>query len=251
MKNLKRLLASALALALAVSLTACGPSTGTGSSSNPGASSASSVGSQTESEAAKPYIEIPAEYQSWDESGQQITRSMLSTADNGMVSTLNYVASKIGADILEQGGNAIDAAVAAGFALGVCEPMMSGIGGSGMTIYDAETKQTVFISFREVSPKNMIADLWVEDGEGNVIGNHKMKGGLSVGVPGEVNGLCYALETYGTMSLEEVIQPAIDLAYQGYTVSPAFVENVNRAYNTMRASAQLTEIYLDENGQLP
>ena len=67
----------------------------------------------------------------------------------------------------------------------------------------------------------MVADLWVEDAEGNVVGNHKMKGGLSVGVPGEVDGLCYALETYGTMSLEEVIQPAIDLAYQGYTVSPA------------------------------
>ena len=253
MKNLKRLLALASAMALAVSLTACGPSGGANSSVNPGSSSVSSgSNTPTDPDEAKPYIEIPAEFQSWDENGQQITRSMLTTADNGMVSSLNYVAYKVGADILENGGNAIDAAVATGFALGVCEPMMSGIGGGGaMPIYDAETQETVFISFREVSPQNMVADLWVEDAEGNVVGNHKMKGGLSVGVPGEVDGLCYALETYGTMSLEEVIQPAIDLAYQGYTVSPAFVENVNRAYNTMRASAQLSEIYLDENGLLP
>lgn len=253
MKNLKRLLALASAMALMVSLTACGPNGGTNSSANPGSVPvSSSANTPTEPDETKPYIEIPAEFQSWDENGQQITRSMLTTADNGMVSSLNYVASKIGADILEQGGNAIDAAVATGFALGVCEPMMSGIGGGGaMTIYDAETQETVFISFREVSPQNMVADLWVEDAEGNVVGNHKMKGGLSVGVPGEVDGLCYALETYGTMSLEEVIQPAIDMAYKGYTVSPAFVENVNRAYNTMRASAQLSEIYLDENGLLP
>ncbi len=237
MKNLKRLLALASAMALAVSLTACGPNGGASNPSNPAPSSTSSGASApSEPDAAKPYIEIPAEFQSWDENGQQITRSMLTTADHGMVASLNYVASKIGADILEDGGNAIDAAVAAGFALGVCEPMMSGIGGGGaMTIYDAKTQETVFISFREVSPKNMAADLWVEDAEGNVVGNHKMKGGLSVGVPGEVDGLCYALETYGTMSLEEVIQPAIDLAYQGYVVSPAFVENVcQRRYEIVR-----------------
>ncbi|MCR5370896.1 MAG: gamma-glutamyltransferase [Clostridium sp.] len=200
----------------------------------------------------KPYIEIPAEVQSWDESKKEVRRDMLTTADNGMVASLNYVASKVGADILEAGGNAVDAAVATGFALGVCEPMMSGIGGGGaMTIYNAETKETVFISFREMSPKNMDADLWIEDENGEVIGNHKMKGGLSVGVPGEVSGLCYALEKYGTMDLKDVIQPAIDLAYTGYTVTPAFVENVSRAYDTMRFNKQLSEIYLDENGLLP
>lgn len=195
MKNLKRLLALASAMALAVSLTACGPQGGSGAPANStSAQTPPSSSTPVEPDEAKPYIEIPAEFQSWDENGQQITRSMLTTADNGMVSSLNYVASKVGADILESGGNAIDAAVATGFALGVCEPMMSGIGGGGaMTIYDAKTQETVFISFREVSPKNMVADLWVEDEEGNVIGNHKMKGGLSVGVPGEVDGLCYAL----------------------------------------------------------
>ena len=100
MKNLKRLLALASAMALMVSLTACGPNGGTNSSANPGSASvSSSANTPTEPDEAKPYIEIPAEFQSWDENGQQITRSMLTTADNGMVSSLNYVASKIGADI--------------------------------------------------------------------------------------------------------------------------------------------------------
>ena len=93
----------------------------------------------------------------------------------------------------------------------------------------------------------MTAELWIEDAEGNVIGSHKMKGGRSAAVPGEVSGLCCVLETYGSMSLEEVIQPAVDLAYQGYTVTPDFVEN----YDTMRASKQLSEIYLDEIGKPP
>lgn len=250
MNRWKKIITFAMTLVMVASMTACGqPSTRT--ISEPSADpSDSSVTSDTQE--AAPYIEIPVEYRSWDEKGRQITRSMLGTAENGMVSSLNYVASKIGADILEAGGNAVDAAVATGFALGVCEPMMSGIGGGGaMTIYDAETKETVFISFREVAPKNMMAELWVEDEDGNVIGNHKMKGGLSIGVPGEVSGMCYALETYGTMSLEEVIQPAIDLAYQGYSVSPSFVENVSRAYPTMKSNVQLSEIYLTEDGMLP
>ena len=250
MNRWKKAIAFAMTIAMVVSMTACSqPSTST-ISQPPADLSASSAATDTQE--ATPYIEIPEEYRSWDEKGRQITRSMLGTAENGMVSSLNYVASKIGADILEAGGNAVDAAVATGFALGVCEPMMSGIGGGGaMTIYDAETKETVFISFREVAPQNMMAELWVEDEEGNVIGNHKMKGGLSIGVPGEVSGMCYALETYGTMSLEEVIQPAIDLAYQGYSVSPSFVENVSRAYSTMKSNVQLSEIYLTEDGMLP
>ena len=250
MKFWTRALSLALTLSMAASLAACGQTNS--SSSTSAGTSGSTSSSAAGGEESGPYIEIPAEYQSWDESGQKVTRDMLATGENGMVSSLNYVASKIGADILESGGNAIDAAVATGFALGVCEPMMSGIGGGGaMTIYDAELDETVFISFREVAPQNMTAELWIEDSEGNVVGNHKMKGGLSVAVPGEVSGLCYALETYGSMSLEEVIQPAIDLAYEGYTVTPDFVENVNRAYDTMRASAQLSEIYLNEDGLLP
>lgn len=250
MKLWTRTLALVLTLAMTTSLAACGK-TDPGSAAT-SSSSAVSSSSSADAEEAKPYIEIPAEYQSWDENGSQITRNMLATADKGMVSSLNYVASKIGADILAAGGNAVDAAVATGFALGVCEPMMSGIGGGGaMTIYDAKSQNTVFISFREVSPMYMDADMWVEDANGNVVGNHKEKTGLSIGVPGEVSGMCYALEEYGTMSLEQVIQPAIDLAYGGYTVSPAFVENVNRAYDTMKSSVQLSEIYLDEDGLLP
>ena len=228
---MKKKLAIALALTMGIStVAACGqsqpaPATTAAATEAAAETEAPAAEGETAAEAAeageestdKPYIEIPPEVQSWDESKKQVTRDMLTTAENGMVSSLNYVASKVGADILEAGGNAVDAAVATGFALGVCEPMMSGIGGGGaMTIYDAETKNTVFISFREMSPKYMDADMWIEDENGEVIGNHKMKGGLSVGVPGEVSGLCYALETYGTMDLKDVIQPAIDLAYTGY-----------------------------------
>ena len=198
------------------------------------------------------YMDIPQEYRSWDEDGHNINFERLATAENGMVAALRYEPAQIGSDIMEAGGNAIDAAVATALALTVTMPEMCGLAGGGvMTYYNAETQETVFLSFRETAPMFQTAELWVEDADGNVIGNHNMFGGLSVGVPGEVAGLYYALEEYGTMEWADVIQPSIDLAREGYIVTPELKEYITAAYEVMDANKELSEIYLDENGMVP
>lgn len=139
---------------------------------------------------------------------------------NGMVATAQYEASKIGIDIIKGGGNAVDAAVAVGFAIGVCEPNASGIGGGGfMTIRLGEGGENIFLDFREIAPSLSIPSMWKVDDNGNVIGNEKSEGGKSICVPGEVAGLIFALENYGTMKLEDVLAPAIHLAEDGFLVS--------------------------------
>ncbi|MCH4887488.1 gamma-glutamyltransferase [Acidaminobacter sp. JC074] len=139
-------------------------------------------------------------------------------ASGGMVSTARKEATDIGVEIIKKGGNAIDAAVAVGFALGVCEPNASGLGGGGfMTLY--HKGQVSFIDFREIAPKSARPSMWSLDEKGNIIDDAKSEGGRSICVPGEVPGLLYALEKHGSMSIKEVIQPAIDLCRNGFVVS--------------------------------
>lgn len=249
----KRLLALFLASAMALSMVACGQpaDTSTPAASEPAVSTPAEPDVPAEP-AEKPYMEFPKEYQTWDETGKSIDVERLASAENGMVVTLRYEASKIGADILEQGGNAVDAAVATALALTVCLPQMCGLAGGGfMTYYDAEAQDTVYISFREVAPMFQTADMWVQDNEGKVIGSHKAYGGLSSGVPGEVDGLYYALEKYGTMEWADVIQPAIDLAREGYIATPALIDSITGVYEVMYKSKELSEIYLTEDGLVP
>ena len=139
---------------------------------------------------------------------------------NTVVASARKEASQIGIDILKKGGNAVDAAVATGFALGVCEPSTSGIGGGGfMMIKSANHQEPILIDFREVAPEAASADMWKVNSDGSVVDNENSIGGKSVGVPGEVAGLIYALENYGTMSLKEVMEPAIRLAEEGFVIT--------------------------------
>lgn len=241
---MKKLLALLMAGAMTLSLVACGTQ---------GNTSKSGSTSSTGSSEGKPsvYMDIPQEYRSWDENGKNINFERLTTAENGIVAALRYEPAQIGVDIMKKGGNAIDAAVATALALTVSMPQMCGVAGGGfMTFYNAETKETVFLSFRETAPMFQTAEMWVQDEEGNVIGEHNMYGGLSVGVPGEVAGLYQALNEYGTMDWKDVIQPAIDLAKEGYLVTPELYQWIEYAYSTMTSNAQLSEIYLDENGMV-
>lgn len=170
-------------------------------------------------------------------------------SDNGIVSTQKYEASKIGADIIAQGGNAVDAAVAASFALGVCEPNASGLGGGGfMTLRDGETGEVVYVDFREVAPLASTEDMYLDE-DGEPVDEIKTRGGLSVAVPGEVAGLLYILEEYGTMSREEVLKPAIELAENGFMATPKFINTVVDAYDIMLKFPELGKIYL--NDELP
>ncbi|MCX7028224.1 MAG: gamma-glutamyltransferase [Spirochaetes bacterium] len=134
---------------------------------------------------------------------------------NGVVATAKPDSAQVGVDILKAGGNAVDAAVAVGFAQGVLEPNANGLGGGGfMTIKLAGMKEAVVIDFREMAPAAATPDLYKFGPDGKIIGTPSMTGGLASGVPGDVAGLLYALENYGSGKLtrQQVMQPAIDWA---------------------------------------
>ncbi|MEG0584524.1 MAG: gamma-glutamyltransferase [Cetobacterium sp.] len=191
------------------------------------------------------------EFKLYDEEGKLLRTNRDSTGKEGIVAASKYEASKIGADIIKKGGNAVDAAVATAFALSVCEPHSSGLGGGGfMTLRIAETGEVIFIDFREIAPKNATPKMWVLDDKGKVIGKQKTDGGKASGIPGEVAGLLYLLEKYGTMSRNEVLQPAIDLATNGYTVSPTLAEVLKETYDTMIEFPEITKIYW-KDGSFP
>ena len=253
----RRLFALFTALTLALSLTACNTPAGSqssagGSSSTPPPSSSVSTPDVSQPETPSVYMDIPQEYRTWDENGDDVDFDRLTTAENGIVAALRYEPAQIGTDIMAAGGNAVDAAVATALALTVTMPQMCGLAGGGfMTYYDAESGETTFLSFRETAPMFQTAELWVQDEEGNVIGQHNMYGGLASGVPGEVDGLYQALEEYGTMEWADVIQPAIDLAREGFIVTPELQQGIDYAYETMISNPELASIYLDENGMVP
>lgn len=147
---------------------------------------------------------------------------------NGMVVSEHKLASIAGAKILNAGGNAIDAAVATAYALAVVTPCCGNIGGGGFMTIHLENGQNFFLNFREKAPllanKNMFLDA-----HGKLIPNLSTKGYLAVGVPGTVLGLETALKKFGKLSREVVMQPAIELAEQGYILSP-YSYNLLKAY---------------------
>jgi len=144
------------------------------------------------------------------------------TGANGVVAAAKPDASRVGIEILKRGGNAVDAAVATGFALGVLEPNASGIGGGGfMVVKLAGMKEAVVIDFRPTAPAAATPDMYKLDERGRAVGNASVEGGLASAVPGEVKGLLYALEHYGSKRLTraQVIQPAVDWAERGVPVT--------------------------------
>lgn len=140
-------------------------------------------------------------------------------ATRGMVSSAHELASKAGVEILQKGGNAIDAAVATALALNVVEFNASGIGGGGFTtIRFAKTGEVVCLDYREVAPASATKDLFASDQSKSE--RWSIDGGKAVGVPGYIKGMWYALEKYGTMSFAEVAAPAIRLAEEGFELHP-------------------------------
>ncbi len=189
------------------------------------------------------------DFKLWDENGQLIWGDRAATGENGVVSASRYEASKIGIEILKNGGNAVDAAVAVGFALGLVDPCMIGPGGGGfMTLYNAKTGETKFINYREVAPAAATPEMWVMGEDGKVVGNQKVVGGKSQGVPGFVAGMLHALENYGTMERKDVMQPTIDLARKGYTVTPFLLSILDSATERMMMFPEFGKLYLKEDG---
>ena len=142
----------------------------------------------------------------------------------GMVASEQRLATQVGVDILAKGGNAIDAAVGVGFALAVVLPNAGNLGGGGfMLVQTAKGAKPIALDFREVAPASASRDMYL-DQKDHVIAGKSTQSPYAVGVPGSVAGLVRALQDYGTLSLEQVIAPAIQLAEDGFIVSAVLAE---------------------------
>lgn len=171
-------------------------------------------------------------------------------AQNGMVATEHELASQIGLDILKKGGNAVDAAVAVGFALAVVLPNAGNIGGGGFMMYhDATTKDQTALDFREMAPSGAHRDLYL-DKNGDVIDGKSLFTHYAVGVPGSVKGLEQALNKWGSMPLHQVMQPAIDLAENGFVVSETLAKVLKASADNMGQWPATTAIFWRDGAPL-
>ena len=155
------------------------------------------------------------------------------TFTGGAVAADHYLASQAGLEVLEQGGNAVDAAVATSFALSVVRPFSCGIGGGGFMLIDSPTMEPVALNYRETAPEKVTTDFFKT--------NSSRFGGTAVGVPGTVAGLLTAHERYGKLSRQQVLAPAIRLAQSTIEIDAAFenaIKSATRAIETLSKEEQ-------------
>lgn len=143
-----------------------------------------------------------------------------------MVVSAHPEASKIGLEILKKGGNAIDAAVATGFALSVCYPTAGNIGGGGFMVIRLKDGTATSIDYREKAPANASRDMFLDKNK-NVVYQMSLYTHAASGVPGSVDGMLAAHQKYGKLPLFEIIQPAIDLALMGFPLSQRQARDLN------------------------
>ncbi|MEN8619243.1 gamma-glutamyltransferase [Shewanella baltica] len=147
-------------------------------------------------------------------------------AKHGMVASQETLASRTGVEILKQGGNAVDAAVAVAFSLAVTLPRAGNIGGGGfMLVHIAKENKTIAIDYREMAPSKAKKDIFLDE-NGDAVEKLSREHGLAVGVPGTVMGMSLALEKYGTMTLAQVTAPAIKMAQEGISVTPDLAQSL-------------------------
>ncbi|MCX2861034.1 gamma-glutamyltransferase [Paucibacter sp. PLA-PC-4] len=169
-------------------------------------------------------------------------------AENGMVVSAQHLATRVGVDVLKDGGNAIDAAVAVGYALAVVYPAAGNLGGGGfMTVQLADGRKT-FLDFREKAPLAATANMYL-DKDGNVIKGLSTHGHLAVGVPGSVSGLEYAREKYGTMKRPALLAPAVALADQGFVLNQGDIEMLRTATADFRKDPASAAIFLKKGDE--
>ncbi|MCB9653462.1 MAG: gamma-glutamyltransferase family protein [Deltaproteobacteria bacterium] len=167
-----------------------------------------------------------------------------------MVVSAHPAASKAGLQVLEAGGNAMDAAVATAFALSVVEPFSSGVGGGGFLLYyDAQRGTTTVVDFREVAPRKARPDTFVVDGKADP--KLSTRGYKAVAVPGMVPGLAKALRRFGTKRLRDVVRPAIELADKGFPVSPQLFVATHARLKDLRADAEAKRVFLKDGEPYP
>jgi gamma-glutamyltranspeptidase/glutathione hydrolase len=194
------------------------------------------------------------DFRPFDEQGNMIRTGRTCTCSQGVVSAGRAEAAEIGRDILARGGNAIDAAVAVAFALGVCEPNASGIGGGGfILLHDGKSGEDVFLDFRENAPEAATPDMYTpaEPGSNYDKDMGNVYSSKASGVPGDVAGLLYALEHYGTMTPKEVIAPAAALAREGFVVTPLLHNDIKDHKEELKKYGDGWKIYLNDDKPWP
>lgn len=146
-------------------------------------------------------------------------------AKQGMVASVDATATQAGVDILKEGGNAVDAAVAVGYALAVTHPQAGNLGGGGFMLIRSKNGNTTAIDFREMAPAKATRDMFLDD-QGNPDSKKSLTSHLASGTPGTVAGFSLALDKYGTMPLNKVVQPAFKLARDGFIVNDALADDL-------------------------
>ena len=164
-------------------------------------------------------------------------------SEAGMVVTSQHYASEVGATVLRQGGNAIDAAVAVGYALAVTHQCCGNLGGGGFMVIHLADGRDTFINFRERAPLAASAGMYL-DAHGNAIADKSINGYLGVGTPGTVMGLETARENYGTWKREALIAPAIHLAEEGFTLTRGDVDVFADGNEAFRAEPNVARVFL-------
>ncbi|HXV78757.1 MAG TPA: gamma-glutamyltransferase [Candidatus Binatia bacterium] len=162
---------------------------------------------------------------------------------SGIVVSDHPLATQAGQEILARGGNAVDAAIATGFALAVVDQASSGLGGGGfMIIYDARDKRAHALDFRETAPEAAHADLYVRNGK--PVPSLSLTGALAVAVPGEAAGLLAALKRFGSLPLGVLMAPAIRLATEGFPLDPTLRYAIERQSSAMKRFPDLGRVFL-------
>ena len=173
--------------------------------------------------------------------------SSLIKAESYAVATRHHLATNIGMKILEDGGNAIDAAIAVAFALAVVNPSAGNLGGGGfMLLHLAETNETISIDYRERAPIKSYEKMF-QDKSGKVIKGLSLNSILASGVPGTVSGMFFASERYGTIEIKNLIKPAIELAKKGFALSDFQAKNLNRYKEKFSKNKEAKEIFTRPN----
>ncbi len=164
-------------------------------------------------------------------------------AENGMVATQHPLASQVGIEILKQGGNAVDAAVAVGFALAVVLPRAGNLGGGGfMLVYLNDQKKSTAINYREIAPLDAERNMYLDD-KGEVDNQKFNSSYASIGVPGTVAGMLHALEKYGSLSIEKVLAPAIELAEKGFPITYDLATILEKYQKRLKACPHTKDIF--------
>lgn len=146
-------------------------------------------------------------------------------AKQGMVASVDEAATRVGVQILKEGGNAVDAAVAVGYALAVTHPQAGNLGGGGFMLLRTKDGHTTAIDFREMAPASATRDMFLDE-QGNPDSKKSLTSHLASGTPGTVAGFSLALEKYGTLPLNKVVRPAITLAKEGFVINDALADDL-------------------------